>query len=111
MLSAARAHIDRVLLDAFAAATESATGPAATLLGTVCDLFAYSTVEDNARWFLEHGRISTGQSRGITRRVDALCAELAPHSGTLVDAFAIPGSWIDCPLLADTAPAPGAAGT
>lgn len=106
MLAAAWAHIDRMLLDAFAAATASATGPAAGLLGTVCDLFAYSTVETHARWFLEHGRISTGESRAITRRVDALCAELAPRSGTLVDAFAIPPSWIDCPL----APGPGPAG-
>ena len=99
MLAAARAHIDRVLLDAFATALADADGPAGELLGTVCDLFVYSTVEANAAWFLEHGRISTGQSRAITRRVNRLCAELAPHAVTLVDAFAIPDAWLDCPLL------------
>jgi acyl-CoA oxidase len=99
MVAAAWAHIDRLLLEAMAAAVESGTGPGRELLGRVCDLFVYSTVEDNASWFLEHGRISAAQSKAITTRVDELCAELAPHALTLVDAFGVADAWVDCPLL------------
>ncbi len=100
MLAAAWAHIDRLLLEALAAATEECeAGPGRELLGLVCDLFVHATVETNAAWFLEHGRISAKQSKDVSRRVDELCAELAPHAGTLVDAFGIADAWLACPLL------------
>ncbi|MDO5682835.1 MAG: acyl-CoA dehydrogenase [Propionibacteriaceae bacterium] len=100
MIAAAWARIDRLLLESLAAATqECPEGPARDLLGLVCDLFVYATVEENAAWFLEHGRISAGQSKEVSRRVDELCAELAPHAETLVDAFGIADAWLDCPLL------------
>ncbi len=91
MLEAARGHIDRLLLDSFATAIEACDeGPARDLLAQVCDLFAHSTVESNAVWFIEHGRLSAAQSKDLTTKVDALCAELAPHAETLVAAFANP---------------------
>ncbi|MGA8045142.1 MAG: acyl-CoA dehydrogenase [Dermatophilaceae bacterium] len=99
MVAAAWAHVDRLLLEAMAAAAENSAGPARELLGRVCDLFVYATVEDNASWFLEHGRISPAQSKAVTTRVDELCAELAPHALTLVDAFGIADAWVACPLL------------
>ena len=99
MVAAGRAHIDRLLLEALAAATETCQGPARELLDLVCDLFVYSTVEDNAAWFLEHGRISAAQSKAVTARVERLCAELAPHALTLVEAFGLADAWLDCPLL------------
>lgn len=100
MIAAAWAHIDRLLLESFAAVAEGCDDSATReLLCTVCDLFVYSTVEANATWFLEHGRISPDQSKAISRRVDELCAELAPHASTLVDAFGIADAWLECPLL------------
>jgi len=100
MLAAAWAHIDRILLEAFASATEECEdGACRELLGSLCDLFVYSTVETNAAWFLEHGRISAAQSKEVTRRVDELCAELAPQAEALVGAFGIADAWLDCPLL------------
>jgi acyl-CoA oxidase len=99
MVAAAWAHIDRLLLEAMAAAVGNSTGSVRELLGGVCDLFVYGTVENNAAWFLEHGRISAAQSKAVTTRVDELCAELAPHALTLVDAFGVADAWVDCPLL------------
>lgn len=100
MLAAAWGHIDRLLLEAFAEAAEASEDEETrSLLGTVCDLFVYSTVEANAAWFLEHGRISAAQSKAVTRRVDELCAALAAHAPTLVDAFGLADAWLDCPLL------------
>ena len=100
MLAAAWAHVDRLLLEAFAEVAESCEDEQArSLLCTVCDLFVYSTVEDNAAWFLEHGRIAAAQSKAISARVDQLCAELAPRAEELVDAFGVAAAWIDCRLL------------
>jgi len=100
MLAAAWAHIDRLLLEAFAEVAEGCEDEEArTLLCTVCDLFVYSTVEANAAWFLEHGRISAAQSKAVSARVDQLCAELAARADELVDAFAVAEPWIDCRLL------------
>lgn len=104
MLAAARGHIDRLLLDAFAAALDACPqGPAGELLARVCTLFVLSTVEDHAAWFIEHGRLSPAQSKGVTLGVDALCAELAPEAEALVEAFAIPSRLLDCEMLADDA--------
>lgn len=100
LIAAAWAHIDRLLLEAFAEVAEGCDdGPTKRLLCTVCDLFVVSTVEANAAWFLEHGRISGAQSRAITRRVDQLCAELAPDAETLVAAFGVADAWVCCPLV------------
>lgn len=100
MVAAGWAHIDRLLLEAFAAAAEGCESEETrSLLRTVCDLFVFSTVEANAAWFMEHGRISAAQSKAISRRVDELCAALAPHAETLVDAFGLPDAWLDCRLL------------
>lgn len=107
MLEAARGHIDRLLIDSFATAIEECDeGPARDLLAQVCDLFAHSTVEANAAWFIEHGRLSAAQSKDLTTKVDALCAELAPHAETLVSAFAIPEGFLACEMFDDLATFP-----
>ncbi|MDO5504287.1 MAG: acyl-CoA dehydrogenase, partial [Actinomycetia bacterium] len=100
MIAAAWAHIDRLLLEAFAEVAEGCEDEETrTLLCTVCDLFVYSTVEANAAWFLEHGRISAAQSKAVSARVDELCTELAPRAEELVEAFAVADAWIECRLL------------
>ncbi len=102
LLDAARAHIDRVTLEAFVTAIDEAPqGPGRDLLETVCDLFVFSTVEANRAWFIEHGRLSTSQSKGVLTRVNELCGELRPHARTLVDAFGIPDEWLTTEMLPD----------
>jgi len=49
-----------------------------------------SNLEEDRGWFLEHGRLTTRQSKAITRAVNELCRSLRPHARTLVDAFGIP---------------------
>ncbi len=98
MLEAARAHVDRRILEAFAAAVEVAGDEHGALLNTVCDLFALSTIEANRGWFQEHQRLSGARSKAIQRTVDNLCDELAPFAGELVDAFAIPDAVLAAPI-------------
>ncbi|NUT93553.1 MAG: acyl-CoA oxidase, partial [Saccharothrix sp.] len=57
VLHAARAHVDRVVLEAFVAGVDRCSDAAAKeLLDRVCDLYALSVIESDRAWFLEHGR-------------------------------------------------------
>jgi acyl-CoA oxidase len=91
LLLAARVHVDRVVLEAFVAAIDACEDePAKALLEQVCDLYVLSNLEADRGWFLEHGRLTTRQSKALTRAVNELCRTLRPHARTLVDAFGIP---------------------
>jgi acyl-CoA oxidase len=91
LLAAARSHVDRFVLESFAARVEREEDEGTkALLDQLCDLHALRTIETERAWYLEHGRISAGRSKEITRRVDRLCHELRPHAAGLVDAFGIP---------------------
>jgi acyl-CoA oxidase len=99
VLFAARAHVDRVVLEAFVAAIDRCEDPAtAALLNEVCDLYALANLEADRAWFLEHGRITPARSKAITQHVNRLCRELRPHARLLVDAFDIPETWLAAPI-------------
>ncbi|WNV75971.1 acyl-CoA dehydrogenase [Geodermatophilus sp. DSM 44513] len=100
VLAVARAHVDRVVLEAFVAGIARTTDPGArALLERVCDLFALSTIEADRAWFLEHGRLTPARSKALTAAVNTLLGELRPHVLTLVDAFAVPADWRGAAVL------------
>jgi acyl-CoA oxidase len=100
LLRTARAHVDRIVLEAFVAAVDRCPGPdARALLGRVCDLYVLATIEAALAWFLAHGRLTATRAKSVTSAVNALCEELRPHAQTLVDAFAIPGPYLGAPSL------------
>ncbi|MEO6084395.1 MAG: acyl-CoA dehydrogenase [Umezawaea sp.] len=104
VLHAARAHIDRVVLEAFVAAVDRCPDPATTvLLDQVCDLYALSVIEADRAWFLEHGRLTPARSKDVSRAVNELCGQLRPHARALVDAFAIPEPWLAAPITRTSA--------
>lgn len=104
LLESARAHIDRIALEAFVTAIEEAPdGPGRDLLNLVCDLFVFSTVEANRAWFIEHGRLSASQSKAVVARVNELCGQLRPHAGTLISGFGIPDAWLTTEMMSDLA--------
>jgi acyl-CoA oxidase len=91
VLEAARAHVDRIVLEAFVDAVERAEdGPVKEALSKLCDLYALSTIEEQRGWYFEHSRMSAPQSKAITRYVNRLCGELREDARTLVDAFGVP---------------------
>ena len=95
MLRAARAHVHRVVLESFVTAVDACDDPGvAALLNDVCDLYALAELESDRAWFLEHGRLTASVSKGLTRAVNELCAQLRPQAGLLVDGFGIPQTWL-----------------
>jgi acyl-CoA oxidase len=91
LVEAARAYVDHIVLEAFAAKIGQCDDPGSRLLlERVCDLYALSTIEADRAWFQEHGRLSSTRSKATIKAVNALCAQLRPHARTLVDAFGIP---------------------
>jgi acyl-CoA oxidase len=104
VIAAARAHVDRVVLESFVAGIDGCDdATAAAMLRTVCDLYALGTIEANKGWYLEHGRITPARSKQVTAAVNDLCGSLAEHAQMLVDAFGIPEPWLGTELLQPTA--------
>jgi acyl-CoA oxidase len=91
VIAAARAHVERLVLEAFAAKVEATPpGPARDALTLLRDLHALWVIESDRAWFMEHGRLSSARSKSITAQVNALCREVRPIAQPLVDAFGIP---------------------
>jgi acyl-CoA oxidase len=91
VLHAASAHIDRVVLEAFVAGIDACEDEEArNLLELVCDLYALSVIEGDRAWYIEHGYLSTGRAKAVTRGINDRCRELRPYAKTLVDGFGIP---------------------
>lgn len=91
VLHAAKAHIDRVILESFVAGIDACEDEAAReILGLVCDLYALSVIEDDKAWYVEHRFLSTERSKAVTRGINDRCRKLRPHAELLVDGFGIP---------------------
>jgi acyl-CoA oxidase len=91
ILLAARAHVERLILEAF---DRGVAGCADTgireVLDRLCDLYALSRIEGDRAWFQEHGRISSTRSKAVIAAVNRLCSALRPHVGGLVEGFGVP---------------------
>jgi acyl-CoA oxidase len=99
VLSAARAHTEREIHEAFAAAIERVEDEGLKeILGVLCDLHALAEIERDRAWFQEHGRISSTRAKAITRQVNELIARLRPIAVDLVDAFGIPDALLAAPI-------------
>ncbi|MEU4190581.1 acyl-CoA dehydrogenase [Kribbella sp. NPDC026611] len=99
VIAAGRAHVDRVVLEAFQAAVVAAPDEVRSVLRDVYDLHALATIEAERAWYLEHGRLSAGRSKAITALVNELCAAVRPAAVQLVDAFGVPGEAVEVPMV------------
>jgi len=107
VIAAAKAHVERLVLEAFVArmralpddAEAGATPGNRVALGLLCDLFALTTIEADRAWFMEHGRLSVQRSKAISREINDLCRKLRPIAVDLVDAWGIPAEMLRSPDL------------
>jgi acyl-CoA oxidase len=91
VVSAARAWVDVVVLDAFADAVERCEDDALRpVLDRLCSLYALSRVEAERGWYQEHGRLTAAHAKAAIKAVNALCAELRPDAELLVEGFGVP---------------------
>jgi acyl-CoA oxidase len=99
VLLAARAHIDRVVLERFHRLLDACDDPeVAALLGKLASLHALSTLEAERGWYLEHGRLNGARTKAIIAAVNELCTELRPHAELLVESFGVPEACIAAPI-------------
>ena len=99
VLLAAKANIERIVLEAFVAAIDRCDDPdLIEVLDTLCDLHALSSIERERGWFLEHGRLSPRRAKAVISAVNALCTKVRPHAVALVDAFGIPDEALAAPI-------------
>ena len=99
VLAAAKAHVDRLIVEAFARGIDECDDDSLRpVLEMLFDLHALSAIERERGWFFEHGRMTAPRAKAITRGVNRLCAELRPHAEVLVDAFGIPDDVLGAPI-------------
>jgi acyl-CoA oxidase len=98
-VSAAAAHIERIILEAFAAAIEQAPeGPIRDALNRLCDLYALYQIELDRGYLQEHGRLTGPRCKAVTRAVNDLCNDVRGDAEALVDAFGIPDRVLRAPI-------------
>ncbi|WP_040777919.1 acyl-CoA dehydrogenase family protein [Nocardia pneumoniae] len=102
ILAAGSAHIDRLVLEAFIEGIADIDDPdARELAGSMCDLFVYSTIEENQAWFIMHRFMSVERAKAVRRGVNELVDRLRPHALTLVEAMGVPESMLRAAMLDD----------
>ncbi|AFU01528.1 acyl-CoA dehydrogenase [Nocardia brasiliensis] len=102
ILAAGTAHIDRLVLEAFIEGIEDIHDPdARTLAETVCDLFVYSTLEENSAWYIMHRFMSVERAKGVRRGVNELVDRLRPDALTLIEGLGVPESMLRAAMLDD----------
>jgi acyl-CoA oxidase len=100
VIAAGRAHVERLVLEAFVEKTRMMQdSDNKVALNLLCDLFALSTIEADRAWWMEHGRLTTQRSKAITREVSSLCRKVRPIAEDLVDAFGVPEEMLHAELL------------
>ena len=100
VLHTARAHIDRVVLEAFVAGIDSCEDDAARrILEMLCDLYALSVIEEDKAWFIEHRFLSTERAKAVTRGINERCRTLRPHALEIVDGLGVPEQLREAEML------------
>ncbi|MYK67529.1 MAG: acyl-CoA oxidase [Gemmatimonadetes bacterium] len=99
LITLARAHVDRIVLeaahDALGAMQE---GEAKALVARVVTLHGLATLEDQRAWYLEKGYFESSKSEAVRNEVNRYCRTLAPRAVELVDAFGIPDELVGAPI-------------
>jgi acyl-CoA oxidase len=99
VLAAARAYIESVIGESFAARVATCESAELKLpLDRLCDLHLLHTIESDRAWYLEHGRLSPSRSKTLTRTINRLLNEVRYDACELVDAFAIPDEVLRAPI-------------
>ena len=93
LLTLARVHAERLVLESFQAAVERTEDEKLqTVLRLQCALYALTHLEADRGWFLEKHLFDANVSKAIRAQVNTLLGRIRPHATELVNAFGIPPS-------------------
>ncbi len=99
VLTTAKAHVERVVLERFIAGVERCEDQRLrTVLEDLVDLFALERIERDRGWFLENGVLEGPKSKAIRKQVLQLCRQLRQQAVPLVDGFGIPDALLAAPI-------------
>lgn len=99
LVTLARAHAERVVLDRFIEGIDACEDDqVCAALHQLRNLFALYHIEQDRGWFLEQGYLEGGKAKAIRNEVNTLCTEIRPYAGALVDAFGIPDACLAAPI-------------
>ncbi|AYF73775.1 acyl-CoA oxidase [Nocardia yunnanensis] len=100
ILAAGTAHIERMVLEAFIDGIADIQDPdARALADTVCDLYVYSTLEQNQAWYIMHRFMSVERAKAVRRGVNELVDRLRPHALTLIEGLGVPEGMLRAAML------------
>jgi acyl-CoA oxidase len=97
VMALARAHAERLTVEAFHDAVAASEEKIADVLRPLCQLNALSLLERHRGWYLESGYLESVKSRAIRSAVNELCREVSGAATHLVDAFGIPDEVLEAP--------------
>ncbi|MQY17404.1 acyl-CoA dehydrogenase family protein [Nocardia macrotermitis] len=102
ILLAGEAHIERLVLEAFIEGIADIEDEQARALAeSVCDLYVYTSLEQNQAWYIMHRFMSVERAKLVRRGVNELVDRLRPHALTLVEALGVPASTLRAAMLDD----------
>ena len=102
MLFAARAHIDRVVLEGFIAGIEACEDEEVkAVLNLLCDLYALENLAGDRGWFQEHGRMSSSRAKAVIPAINQRCQDLRPLALPLVEGMGVPTQLLQSAMLGD----------
>ncbi|MBL1074046.1 acyl-CoA dehydrogenase family protein [Nocardia sp. 2] len=100
ILAAGTAHIDRLVLEAFIdGIADVEDDEARKLAEDVCDLFVYTTIEENQAWFIMHRFMSVERAKAVRRGVNELVDRLRPNALTLIGGLGVPEKMLHAAMI------------
>lgn len=98
MVAMGRAYAERMVVEEFLQAVESAPGELQAELKDLADLYALSRLYEDRAWFLEHGYFEPAKSKAIRDLVLKLCGLVRQSAVPLVRSFGIPETLLGAPI-------------
>ncbi len=98
LVAMAKAHVERVVFDAFATAVDGAAGEAKEALDRLLDLWSLWRIEEDLGWFMENGVAEPSRASGVREQVQTLCDAVAEDALAYVEAFGIPETSLAAPI-------------
>lgn len=102
MLACAWAHVDRIVLETLLEAESTLPeGQAKAVMEQVRDVYVLDIIHRHSGWYQEQNILGGARTKAARAALNDLVDSLAPWAEVLVDAFAVPASVLDVPLLED----------